>query len=62
MLDQKEQPETPPQQQVTSLDMMIAKFQLWVEKVEKLDAEARAKAAERAHIPDDVPRFVTRYP
>ena len=61
MPEEQEQPTSaPPQQQVTPLDMMVAKFQLWIEKMEKRDAEARAEAAERAHVPDDVPRFVTR--
>ena len=58
--EQPQQPDNEPQKPATPMDMMIARFELWVERLEKLDAEARAKAAERAHVPDDVPRFVTR--
>ena len=62
MPDQNQQPpaQNPAPQPVSQLDMIIAKFQLWVENMEKQHAEARARAAERAHVPDDVPRFVTR--
>ena len=41
---------------VMPLDMMVARFQLWVEDLEKQRAEAR----EQARIPDDIPRYVTR--
>ena len=44
------------QRPVTPLDMMIAKFQIWVEKVEKQRVEAR----EQASIPEDIPRYITR--
>lgn len=61
MSDEKEQPRKA-QAEVTPLDLMICKFQSWVEEMEKLEAEQRARKAERTAIPDDVPRFVTRYP
>ena len=56
------QPETKPQNQATPVDMMIGGLRIFVEKLEKAEAEARAKAAERAHVSDDIPRFFTRRP
>lgn len=60
MSEQNEQPKKQPQ--VTPLDVMICKFKDWVEKLEKQEAEERARQAERTRIPDDVPCFITRYP
>ena len=54
------QPETKPQNQATPVDMMIGGLRIFVEKLEKAEAEARARVAERAHVSDDIPRFVTR--
>ena len=56
MSEENEQPEKQPP--VTPLDLMICRFQMWVEKLEKRQAEERARRA----IPDDVPSYVTRYP
>lgn len=60
MADHNPQQPTMTVKQVTPLDMLIGKLQVWVEKMEKRDAEARAQAAERARVPDDIPRFITR--
>lgn len=43
---------------VTPLDLMICRLRIWVEDMEKRQAEAE----DIRRIPDDVPRFVTRYP
>ena len=49
-------PDQPPEP-VEPIDRMIADLHLWLD-----DTEARlAQAAEEARIPDDIPRFVTRY-
>jgi len=49
-------PEQPPEP-VEPIDRMIADLCQWLD-----DTEARlAQAAEEARIPDDIPRFVTRY-
>ena len=67
MSEQEKPPESPDapgpaenqaKQPAMPVDMMIARFQLWVEKMEKRQAEAIASA----RIPDDIPRFVTRKP
>ena len=45
-------------QPVTRMDMMLAGFEKWLEKTEGALDEARKKAT----MPDDIPRFYTRYP
>ena len=50
----EDQPEKP----VLPIDMMMARFELWIERMEKREAEIRAQQ----HIPDDIPRFITREP